>query len=470
MNFYPKHLFPFTQELEANYPAIRAEAERQIEARFKPYAYSDVYTAGWTTLDLLYHDNRLDVRNRPRFTVSDCTDPLQLFTVLLGDPTSFESGLLQARLGEETMRELSSYTSPHDCTPSMIDRLVAGMNAVVADAGFFVEHQRRLTLDDRAPRSRERLAKLLAAGRLVQRDGQYALGRVEDDEAREQLRWLHVAVLEEVVYPSFLKKGGLTEFKDVTDACPVTTSIVKKIPGLRSVWFSCLAPGSHILAHTGNDATMLRCHLGLIVPGDAVMAVGSHRVSPNDFKDVDRFLPLLAAGNDSLPARLLRDALPEAERRALEGRSSLSVERTEDPEGTWKLLWAVAEALNTRIEQPGFCLPYRDATPHPASPVFDETFARLQAQGVLTAKGEAAPAALASESGREELHYLNTLFFIERAFPEVLAKSPRVRREFISWEEGRCFVFDDTQYHEVWQRSDRNRVILNVDVDRETYA
>ncbi|RYZ38714.1 MAG: hypothetical protein EOO71_22850 [Myxococcaceae bacterium] len=40
----------------------------------------------------------------------------------------------------------------------------------------------------------------------------------------------------------------------------------------------------------------------------------------------------------------------------------------------------------------------------------------------------------------------------------------------MSWEEGRCFVFDDTQYHEVWQRSDRNRVILNVDVDRDTYA
>ncbi|WP_208726624.1 aspartyl/asparaginyl beta-hydroxylase domain-containing protein [Corallococcus terminator] len=468
MNFYPKHLFPFTQELEANYPAIRAEAERQIEARFKPYAYSDVYTAGWTTLDLLYHDNRLDVRNRPRFTVSDCTDPLQLFTVLLGDPTSFESGLLQARLGEETMRELSTYTSPHDCTPSMIDRLVGGMNAVVADAGFFVEHQHQLTLDERAPRSRERLAKLLVEGRLVQRDGRYALGRMEDDEARDALRWLHVAVLEEVVYPSFLKKGGVTEFRDVTDACPVTTSIVKKIPGLRSVWFSCLAPGSHIIAHTGNDATMLRCHLGLIVPGDAVMAVGSHRVSPNDFKDVDRFLPLLAAGNDSLPARLLREALPEAELRALGGFSSLT--RTEDREGAWKLLWAVAEALNTRIEQPGFCLPYRDATPRPASPVFDETFARLQAQGVLTANGEASPAALASESGREELYYLNTLFFIERAFPEVLAKSPRVRREFISWEEGRCFVFDDTQYHEVWQRSDRNRVILNVDVDRETYA
>ncbi|RKH28113.1 MULTISPECIES: aspartyl/asparaginyl beta-hydroxylase domain-containing protein [Corallococcus] len=468
MNFYPKHLFPFTQELEANYPAIRAEAERQIEARFKPYAYSDVYTAGWTTLDLLYHDNRLDVRNRPRFTVSDCTDPLQLFGVLLGDPTSFGSRLLQARLGEETMRELSTYTSPHDCTPSMIDRLVAGMNAVVADPEFFVVNQRQLTLDDRAPHSRERLAKLLAAGQLVQREGHFALGNVDGDEARDALRWLHVAVLEEAVYPSFLKKGGITEFRDVTEACPVTTSIVKRIPGLRSVWFSCLAPGSHILAHTGNDATMLRCHLGLIVPGDAVMAVGSHRVSPNDFKDVDRLLPLVAADNDSLPARLLREALSEAEIRTLRGFSSLT--RTDNPDGAWKALWAVAEALNVRIEQPGFCLPYRDATPHPASPVFDETFARLQAQGVLTAKGEASPSALASESGREELHYLNTLFFIERAFPEFLAKSPRVRREFISWEEGRCFVFDDTQYHEVWQRSDRNRVILNVDVDRGTYA
>ncbi|WP_338864396.1 aspartyl/asparaginyl beta-hydroxylase domain-containing protein [Myxococcus stipitatus] len=468
MNFYPKHLFPFIQELEANYPVIREEAERQISLRFKPYAYSDVYTAGWTTLDLLYHDNRLDVRNRPRFTVSDCTDPLQLFMVLLGAPTSFESQLLQGRLGEETMRELASYRSPHDCTPSMIDRLVGGMNALVADPEFFVAHQERLVLDARAPRSREHLRKLVAQGRLVERDGRFALGAVDGDEARDALRWLHVTVLEEAVYPSFLKKGGTTEFKDVTEACEVTTSIVKKIRGLRSVWFSCLAPGSHIMAHTGNDATMLRCHLGLIVPGNAVMAVGSHRVSPNDFKDVDRVLPLVDAGNDSLPARLLREALPEDELRALRGFSSLT--RTDDPDGAWKRLWAVAEALNTRIEQPGFCLPYRDTAPRHAAPVFEETFARLQAQGVLTAKGEAAPTALESEAGREELHYLNTLFFIERAFPEFLAKSPRVRREFISWEEGRCFVFDDTQYHEVWQRADRNRVILNVDVDRSTYV
>ena len=365
------------------------------------------------------------MRNRPRFTVSDCTDPMALFMVLLGRPDSFESQLLQERLGLETMRELASYRSPHDCTPSMIERLVGGVNALVFDPEFFISRQDRLQLDERAPRSRERLAKLLSEGRLVQRNGRYALGDASGDEGRDALRWLHVTVLEELIYPSFLQKGGMTEFKDVTSECPVTTRLVKKVPGLRSVWFSCLAPGAHILAHTGSDTTMLRCHLGLIVPDGCVIAVGSQLVSPNDFRDIDTILPLVVPHNETLASRLLRSALPAPELEAL--RRFPSLERAEDQDAVWKSLLAVSDALNSMIQQPGFILAQgdRSSARRAPSPVFDETFARLRSAGLISEEGKPTAEALGTEKGREELEYLNTLFFIEALYPQFLAKDPR---------------------------------------------
>lgn len=467
MNFYDTKLFPFTQQLEARFPDIRKEIENQISTRFKPYAYSDVYTAGWTTLDLLYYDNRLNVRNLPRFTVSDCTDPMALFMVLLGAPDSFESRLLQSRLGMETMRELASYRSPHDCTPSMIDRLVGGMNALVQDPELFISNQERLQIDERFPRSREKLEGLLATGRLVKRDGKYALGNVAGDEGRDALRWFHVTVLEEMLYSSFLQKGGMTEFKDVTSGCPVTTGIVKAIPGLRSVWFSCLAPGSHIVSHTGNDSTMLRCHLGLIVPEGCVMHVGSQLFSPNDFKHANEILALVKPSNDSVPARLLREVLPADALARLQALPAL--ENAEDPDEAWKLQWVVAESLNKRVQQVGFYSAWKNQVRHGATPVLDETVAKLREQGLLTADGQVAQGVTAEQKNVEELEYLNTIFLIEAIYPGFLAKKPHVRKEAISWREGRCFVFDDTQYHEVWNRSDRNRVILNVDIEKSVY-
>jgi beta-hydroxylase len=39
----------------------------------------------------------------------------------------------------------------------------------------------------------------------------------------------------------------------------------------------------------------------------------------------------------------------------------------------------------------------------------------------------------------------------------------RVGNETLSWEEGRCFIFDDAVVHEAWNRSDQDRVVLMVD-------
>jgi len=42
----------------------------------------------------------------------------------------------------------------------------------------------------------------------------------------------------------------------------------------------------------------------------------------------------------------------------------------------------------------------------------------------------------------------------------------RVGDQICQWEEGRCLVFDDTHDHEVWNKTDQERVVLLVDVDR----
>ena len=50
---------------------------------------------------------------------------------------------------------------------------------------------------------------------------------------------------------------------------PVTASLLDKVPNIQNAWFSILAPGYHIPAHTGVSAGILRTHLGLLIPKDA---------------------------------------------------------------------------------------------------------------------------------------------------------------------------------------------------------
>lgn len=59
-------------------------------------------------------------------------------------------------------------------------------------------------------------------------------------------------------------------------ACPLTASLVERIPGLNSAFFSILAPGTHIPPHRGVTKGLITCQLGLVLPrdGDARMRVG----------------------------------------------------------------------------------------------------------------------------------------------------------------------------------------------------
>lgn len=51
--------------------------------------------------------------------------------------------------------------------------------------------------------------------------------------------------------------------------CPETTKLIEQVPGMKTAFFSILAPGKHIPAHRGPYKGVMRYHLGLKVPEPA---------------------------------------------------------------------------------------------------------------------------------------------------------------------------------------------------------
>jgi aspartyl/asparaginyl beta-hydroxylase (cupin superfamily) len=73
------------------------------------------------------------------------------------------------------------------------------------------------------------------------------------------------------IYTLFAKER---KFKLHCDHLPQTTALIENIPNLYNAGFSILGPGTHITPHVGYTDDVLRCHLGLIVPGDCAIRVG----------------------------------------------------------------------------------------------------------------------------------------------------------------------------------------------------
>jgi aspartate beta-hydroxylase len=63
--------------------------------------------------------------------------------------------------------------------------------------------------------------------------------------------------------------------------CPHTAEALRRLPGATlagRAFFSVVAPDTHLKAHCGATNTRLRCHLGLSIPSDSFMRVGTERV------------------------------------------------------------------------------------------------------------------------------------------------------------------------------------------------
>ncbi|MDP4261401.1 MAG: aspartyl/asparaginyl beta-hydroxylase domain-containing protein [Bacteroidota bacterium] len=65
-------------------------------------------------------------------------------------------------------------------------------------------------------------------------------------------------------------------------SCPVTTSVLEQIPGMKTAFFSVLSPHKHIPPHRGIFKGLIRSHLGLIIPGrpgECVMRIEKEQIT-----------------------------------------------------------------------------------------------------------------------------------------------------------------------------------------------
>jgi aspartyl/asparaginyl beta-hydroxylase (cupin superfamily) len=93
---------------------------------------------------------------------------------------------------------------------------------------------------------------------------------------------------------------------DVVRRCPLTTSLVRAVPGLRIAAFSRLGPGAMIHPHRDVGPRGLRCHLGLRVPAGCTFRVGDTTVTWQEGRCVVFETDALhAAWNTSSEARVL---------------------------------------------------------------------------------------------------------------------------------------------------------------------
>jgi ornithine lipid ester-linked acyl 2-hydroxylase len=59
------------------------------------------------------------------------------------------------------------------------------------------------------------------------------------------------------------------------EICPKTTQLLQSVPDMMTAGFSLLAPGAHIVPHSGKPIGVFRCHLGLTVPEECGFRVGN---------------------------------------------------------------------------------------------------------------------------------------------------------------------------------------------------
>jgi beta-hydroxylase len=82
---------------------------------------------------------------------------------------------------------------------------------------------------------------------------------------RQIVKDVDVAVHDEL-WKTFILCGYGVKSKRNIQACPRTWEAVKAIPGLKTVMFSIMEPGTHLAPHRGPYNGVLRAHLGLIIP------------------------------------------------------------------------------------------------------------------------------------------------------------------------------------------------------------
>ncbi|MEM6439134.1 MAG: aspartyl/asparaginyl beta-hydroxylase domain-containing protein [Pseudomonadota bacterium] len=73
-------------------------------------------------------------------------------------------------------------------------------------------------------------------------------------------------IAKEKNWKTFILYGFGERLEKNCEHAPRTAAALAQVPNLQTAWFSILAPGYHIPAHTGVTKGILRAHLGLIIP------------------------------------------------------------------------------------------------------------------------------------------------------------------------------------------------------------
>ncbi len=101
------------------------------------------------------------------------------------------------------------------------------------------------------------------------------------DEVKEILKHREAVPAFEEVSPDQMKiaKGKLwrtfilfgfgTKLEKNCKQAPVTTKLLEAVPNLQTAWFSIMSPRYHVAKHKGVTKSILRAHLGLMIPKDA---------------------------------------------------------------------------------------------------------------------------------------------------------------------------------------------------------
>jgi beta-hydroxylase len=91
-------------------------------------------------------------------------------------------------------------------------------------------------------------------------------------ERREELPSFHEitsevkTITQDDQWKTFFLAGFGLQSEENCRRCPETARLLKKIPGMKTAFFSILSPNKHIPPHRGAYNGVLRYHLGLIVP------------------------------------------------------------------------------------------------------------------------------------------------------------------------------------------------------------
>src|SRR5579863_8403441 len=106
-------------------------------------------------------------------------------------------------------------------------------------------------------------------------EAEWKLIRAELDQVmkyRDQIPSFH-EILKEVTtitaddqWKTYFLAGIGMDCEENARRCPETMRLLKKIPGMKTAFFSILSPHKHIPAHRGAYNGILRFHLGLLVP------------------------------------------------------------------------------------------------------------------------------------------------------------------------------------------------------------